>query len=55
MRAALDTEENRDRYVVIDSDTGELELGDDEDDAERRFIAKYGSARKAALFHIGYF
>ena len=54
-RTELDTPENRDRYVVIDSDTGEHEIGDTEDDAERRFVARYGSNRRAVLFHIGHF
>jgi hypothetical protein len=54
-RAELDTIENRDRYVLIDSDTGAHEVGDTEDDAERRFIARYGSDRRAVLFHIGHF
>jgi hypothetical protein len=54
-RAEFDTVENRDRYVIIDSDTGEHEIGDTEDDAERRFIARYGSDSRAVLFHIGHF
>jgi hypothetical protein len=46
--------ENRARYVVIDSDTGEFEIGDTEDDAERRFVARDGCGRRAILFHIGH-
>jgi hypothetical protein len=48
-RGALDTLENRDRSVVVDRDTGEHEIGDTDDDAERRFVAKYGSDRRAAM------
>jgi hypothetical protein len=55
IRGELDTVENCNRYVVIDSDTGEHEIGDTEDDAERRFVARYGSDRRAVLFHIGHF
>jgi hypothetical protein len=54
-RAELDTAENRDHYVVIDSDTGEYAIGDTEEEAERLFIARYGSDRRAVLFHIGHF
>lgn len=54
-RRELDTEANRDHYVVIDSDTGDHEIGDTEEVAEGRFIARYGKDRRAVLFHIGHF
>ena len=52
-RRVIETPENIGRYVAIDSDTGEFVIGADEDEAERNFIATYGSERKAVLIHIG--
>ena len=52
-RGEIERPENFGRYVAIDSDTGEFEIGADELEAERRFIAKYGVERNAVLIHIG--
>ena len=41
--------------MVIDSDTGEFEIGDTEDDAERRFIARYGSDRSCVHYRAAAF
>jgi hypothetical protein len=54
-RHELEVQKNLGCYVVIDSDSGDAIIGNDEDEAERRFIEVYGSARKAVLFHIGRF
>ena len=52
-RCVIETPETIGRYVAMDSDTGEFEIGADEDEAERLFIAKHGKERNAVLIHIG--
>ncbi len=55
LRAEIDTEENFGKYACVDSETGEYVIGSDEFEAERNFIARYSSDRKAVLFRIGRF
>ena len=53
LRPELEKPENLGRFVFVDSETGDFMVGDNEDDAEHRFVTVFGTTRPAVLFHIG--